>query len=343
MSDGIGRRALLGGCIALAGAGLRAAHAAGQVVIAAGDGRYAQVLGSVIGAPLLQPLGIDLVQDPGPAESRRAKLIGQRGARRGSVDVVCLSDIDMYALSLLGLFHPVTATDVPLLPHALPALRVPYAIPQMASALVVVYRPERGRPAPRSFADLWSEKWRGRAGFADPLYLYVFAAATLAAGRSMQDFAPGKQHLLALKAAGLKTYPSDEALGAALNSGEVGITTTWLANAATWQKAGMQLAHAVPEEGAIPVVRQAAVPKNAPDRLNGFTCLNAMLDPKAQEGFAAQLGFLPTVDNARLPRSVAGAIDFTAGQQARFRKPDYDYTARNAAQLLDFWNTRIKQ
>ena len=53
---------------------------------------------------------------------------------------------------------------------------------------------------------------------------------------------------------------------------------------------------AFPKEGCILYVSGMVVPKNAPNKEAAFKYMNAMLDPPAQLGFAANMGYLPTVD-----------------------------------------------
>lgn len=337
----LGRRRLLGAAAALAAPALlpiRPARAAGQVVVGCWGGDYADILGAAVDKRIIAPMGIDVVQDVANPEARKTKLIAERGSKHGSMDVACLGDTDMYQMSLLELFHPITATEVPNLINAFPELAQPYAVPQIYSALVVVYNPERVKPAPQSFADMFDPKWQGRLGFATENYAPNIAAATLAAGGTMNDYAPGMTKLMQYKAHDPKLYPSVEAVATALKSEEIWLTPMWLARGYMWRKAGIPVAHVVPEEGAIPVTFQASVPRNAPDLHNGLIYLNALLDPRAQVAFADRMGYIPTVRNANLPEGLMPEIGFTEGQRARFRKPNYDYLAKNMNKLLDFWN-----
>ena len=86
----------------------------------------------------------------------------------------------------------------------------------------------------------------------------------------------------------------------------------------------------------------AAVPKNAPNKENAMAYLNAMLDPRAQVGFAQSMSYAPTVDNAAVPEPLMKEIGFTAAEQANMKYPDFEYLAKNNAALLDFWNKEFK-
>ncbi len=338
----IDRRTLMGSAAALPLLGRGARAASGQAVVGTWGGDYAELLAANIDKPIVAPLGIEVLQDVAPQDPRKAKLVAERTARRGTMDVCCLSDNDMYTMSLLNVFEPITATNVPDLPHVIPALRTPYSIPHIYSAKVILYNPDKVKPAPRSYADLWDPKYRGRVGFSDLLYLNIMEAAGLVGGGSMTDYEPGKAKLLELKALGAKVYPSNEALAAALKSEEVWITIMWAARGFMWKKAGIPVERSVPSEGATVYVSSAAVPKNAQNKENGLAYLNGMLNPRAQAAFADRMGFLGTVDNAPLPPELAQQIGFTEREIRDFRKMDFDYVARNTGQLLDFWNKEFK-
>lgn len=341
MSPFTTRRALIAGASALPFLPRRAS-AAGQAVVGTWGGDYAELLGANIDKPLMQAGGVEVLQDVAPQDPRKAKLVAERTARRGTMDVCCLSDNDMYTMSLLNVFEPVTEANVPDLSHVLPALRTAYAIPHIYSAKVVLYNPDKVNPAPKSYADLWDPKYRGRVGFSDLLYLNIIESAALVGGGSMTDYEPGKAKLRELRSLGAKVYPSNEALAAALKSEEVWLTVMWAARGFMWKKAGIPVARAVPEEGATLYVSSAAVPKNAQNKENGLRYLNAMLNPVAQGAFADRMGFLGTVDNARIDPELQKQIGFTEREQAAFRKLDFGYLAQNTSQLLDFWNREFK-
>ena len=320
----------------------RARAAEGQAVVGTWGGDYAELLSANIDKPLLKPTGIEVLQDVAPQDPRKAKLVAERTARRGTMDVCCLSDNDMYTMSLLNVFEPITEANVPNLKHVIPALRADYAIPHIFSGKVILYNPDKVKPAPQSYADLWDPKYRGRVGFSDLLYLNIIESAALVGGGSMTNYEPGKAKLRELKALGAKVYPSNEALAAALKSEEVWMTVMWAARGFMWKKAGIPVERAVPKEGATYYVSSAAVPKNAQNKPNGLAYLNAMLDPKAQAAFADRMGFMGTVDNAAVPPELQKQIGFTDKEMADFRKLDFDYLAKNTSQLLDFWNKEFK-
>jgi putative spermidine/putrescine transport system substrate-binding protein len=338
----LGRRALLGAAAGLAAPFLlrgAPAVAAGTVVVASSGGDYEAALVRNIDERLMKPRSYAVTHRNETQQQRMDALMGVPATPHGEVDVVCLNDIDMYIASLTDSFQPLTATDVPNLPRMLPALRSPYAIAQGRSAMVVLYNPAKVNPAPRAFADIWSPRLRGHIGFSSTSFPYVIAAATLAAGGTMRNLGPGQAKLTELKLLAPRIFATDEALGAAMQSGDVWIAPMWRSQGYAWRQQGAPVASMVPREGAIPVAFCAAVPRNAPDRAGGFAYLNAMLDQRAQVAFAGEIGFLPTVRNVSLTRMLSRRIGFTRGENEVLRSPDYDTMARNFRALRDFWTS----
>ena len=211
-------------------------------------------------------------------------------------------------------FEAIDPAKVSRLDKVFPELRTKTAIPHIYSAQVILYNVNQVKTPPTSWADLWDPKWRGRVGLADILYPNNTIMAALAGGGSMSNYDPGEKKLMELRSLDAKIYPSNEALAAALKSEEVWLTSMWLARGFMWKKAGIPLSHVVPKEGAVSIVFEASVPRNARNKDGGFAYLDAMLDPKAQAAFADKMGYVPTVSDAVLPEDIA-----KAGQPERSR------------------------
>jgi putative spermidine/putrescine transport system substrate-binding protein len=314
----------------------------GQVVVGTWGGDYGQLLSDLIDKPLLAPKGIEVLQDVANADPRRTKLLAERQSRRGSMDVACLSDSDHYLVAGTDAFERVDAAKVPRLDKVFPELRTETAIPHIYSAQVILYNVNQVKAPPTSWADLWDPKWRGRIGLADILYPNNTLMAALAGGGSVSNYDPAEKKLMELRSLDAKIYPSNEALAAALKSEEVWLTSMWLARGFMWKKAGIPLSHVVPKEGAVSIVFEASVPRNARNKEGGFIYLDAMLDPKAQAAFADKMGYVPTVSDAVLPEDIATQVSLSEADRARLLKPDYKYLTDRSQRTLDFWNKEFK-
>ncbi|MDQ8731510.1 ABC transporter substrate-binding protein [Bradyrhizobium sp. LHD-71] len=344
----ISRRTLLSGSAALLTAAATGApknavaQAGGQVVIGTWGGDYGELLRQLIDQQFTAQSKIEVLQDIGNNSPRKSKLLAERQNRRGSMDVSCLSDSDTYQMMQQNVLDKLATDRIPRLGTVIEALRKDYAVPHIYSAMVILYNPSKVTTPPTSYADLWDAKWRGRVGLSDILYNYNTAVAALAGGGSMSDFGPANKRLMDWRSLDVKIYPSNEALATGLKSEEVWLAPMWLARGYMWKKAGIPLNHVVPKEGAVPVVYEAAVPRNARNKDNAWRYLNAMLEPQAQIGFAERMGYVPTVRDAQLPAELAREISLTEAQQATLKTPDHAYLLQHTASILDFWNKDFK-
>jgi putative spermidine/putrescine transport system substrate-binding protein len=335
----ISRRSFGAGTAVLAGAatlGLRPARAAGACIVGTWGGDYQKLLDANIVKPLLDPKGVKVEWDVAAQGPRKNKLMAERRLPHGTMDVACLSDVDMYDISLSGALETLDLAKVPNVKNAVAALRKPYSVPHIYSGMVLVYNPEHAQP--KSYADMWDEKYRGKVGLVDLLMSQIYMAATLAAGGTLSNFDPGKKKLLELKKLGVRVLPTNEAMAQSLKSGEVWITPMWRARAYQWRKAGIPVANIAPSEGAIPIVFEFGMPKNAPDKDGAYAFLNASLDPKAQMAFAETMGYAPVVSNATLPPDLAKKLTFSAAEQANLKSPDYGYVSKDYQELKKWWD-----
>jgi putative spermidine/putrescine transport system substrate-binding protein len=318
------------------------AAACPDVVVGTWGGDYLNLLEQNIGKPIIEAAGGKVTYDSADQVSRMTKLRAEKNSRRGTMDVACLADLDMYDVNRQGVFENVTAKDVPNLANTIESLRRPYSIPHIFSAMVIVYNPEKVGSKPDSFNMALDPKLKGRVGFSDILFNFNVLTAAIAGGSKDSSTAAGISFLRELRKNQPKVFPSNEAVASALKSGDIWMTCMWKARAIQWKKAGVPVEFAFPKEGAAPVSFEAAVPKNSPSKACGFNYLNAMLDARSQIGFAETMGYAPTVRNATLPPALAESVGFTPAEIDRMIKIDYPkFTAEKPA-LLDFWNKEFK-
>ncbi len=313
-----------------------------DVFVGTWGGDYQDLLIANFEKRVLGGLKVGVSHDVANAPPRKTKLVTERTARRGTMDVALLSETDMYEIYKAGVLDELDYSKLKNAGNIIPALKRSYSIPHIYSGKIILYNPNRVNPAPTSYADLWDPKYKGRVGFADGLYIQIIESAAVINGGSPSNLEPGKVKLAELKKLEPKVYPSNEALAAALKSEEVWFTIMWRARGMQWKNAGIPIGLAVPKEGATPIVFEAAIPKNAPNKDCAYAYLDAMLDPEGQVGFAAKMGYVPTVTNAKLDAKLAGDLSFTADEQKKFIIPDLDYVAKNNAALLDWWNREFK-
>lgn len=304
------------------------AQAGSKVILGTWGGDYSKLLTKNVETPHLTPRKIQVEHAIGGDPERRAKVLAEARLPRGTTDVQALSAAHMYELKEAGVLETLDYGKIANARNLLPQMRYPYGVGHIYSGKVVLYNPKLIAHAPASFADALDPKHGSKLGIIDIQYQFTLMAAALASGGSMSTFEPGKERLLAVKKAGARIYPSNEALAQGLKNEEIGICIMWKARAVQWQNAGINVETVAAKEGVPLYVSGFAVPKNAPNKEGAYAYLNAMLEPPAQEAFAQDMGYNPTVRNAKVPEATQKRIGFIAEEQQRLKDLDYGHVAK---------------
>src|SRR3954470_12557059 len=337
MAFNINRRTALGGAAALAA--FPAAAQDKKVIIGTWGGDYSRLLTKNIDSLMK---GTECVHSEENAPPRKTKILAEKALRRGTVDVSGFSSTDMYELSTQGVVEDLDYSKMPNAKNLMPSMKYPYGIGHIYSGKVVLYNPKLIEKPPEGFADTLDPKMGNKLGIIDIQYQYTMMAAALASGGSMSNFDPGKERLVACRKAGARIYPSNEAFAQALKTGEIACGIMWKARAVQWQNAGINVKTVAPKEGVPMYVSGFVVPKNAPNKDGAYAWLDAMMAPSAQENFAVDMGYNPTVTNAKVPKDTQERIGFTEEEQKRLKDLDYKYVAENDSAFQDWWNKSFK-
>jgi len=338
------RRSLLGGTAALAVGAPYIARAQDnkRIVVGTWGGDYSRLLAKNIETPLLAPKGWDVVKDEANDPPRRAKMLAEKSLRRGTSDIQGLSAANMYEMNEQGVVEQIDYSKLANAKDLLPAMKYPYGVGHIYSGKVVLYNPKLVSAPPTGFADTLDPKNGAKLGIIDIQYQYTLLAAGLASGGSMSNVEPGKERLVECKKAGARIYPSNEALAQALKTEEIALCIMWKARAVQWQNAGINIETVAPKEGVPMYVSGFAMPKNAPNKPGAYAYLDAMMAASAQEGFAVDMGYNPTVTTAKVPPDTQKRIGFTDEEKKRLVDLDYAYMAKNDSAFQEWWNKSFK-
>jgi putative spermidine/putrescine transport system substrate-binding protein len=312
-----------------------------RIVVGTWGGDYSRLLAKNIETPLLAPKGWDVVKDEANDPPRRAKVLAEKSLRRGTSDLQGVSASNMYEMNEQGTIEQLDYSKMENAANLMPSMKYPYGVGHIYSGKVILYNPKL-MAAPKSFAEVLDPKQGNKLGIIDIQYQYTLVAAGLASGGSMGNLEPGKDRLVACKKAGARIYPSNEAFAQALKTEEIACGIMWKARAVQWQNAGINVETVAPAEGVPMYVSGFVIPKNAPNKVGAYAYLDAMLSASAQEGFAVDMGYNPTVTNAHVPPDVQKRIGFTEEEQKRLVDLDYAYLAKNDSAFRDWWDKSFK-
>jgi putative spermidine/putrescine transport system substrate-binding protein len=342
------RRQVLGGSAALAASAVAgfATHAAaqskGRIVVGTWGGDYARLLNKNIEQPILIKEGWEVIQDQAGDPQRRSKMLAERRLPRGTTDVQALTALNMFQMHDAGVIDTIDYARLNNASNLLPSMKYPYGVGHIYSGKVGVFNPKIVSKAPASYKDIFDPKLGNKLGIIDIQYQYTLVCAALAAGGKVDDLEPGKKLLLECKKAGARIYPTNEAFAQGLKSDEFGIGVMWKARVVQWQNAGISVEAIVPAEGALAFVSGFVIPKNAPNKAGAYAYLDAMLDKSAQEAFALDMGYNPTVTNAAVAPELNKRIGFTPDEVKALVDLDYAYMTKNDVALQEWWDKELK-
>ena len=333
----LSRRAVLAGATLLAApAIMRQARAAEQCVVGTWGGDYARLLRENIDDPILKPAGVDVVQDIGDENPRVSKLYAQKRLPRGTMDIACVGALNGYRVTEGEVVEMLNETKIPNLKHVLADLRMPAFVPHIYSAQVLVYNPDTVKQPPQTMSDLLDPKWKGKIGMVATAGSWLLQAASLHESGTTTEFDKAKALMLKINGNGLRLYPETDNLAPAFKSGEIEVGMIWLARSFMWRNGGSRSPGSSRRK-----VRSSMCPawccrRTRPTRRPLTRYMNALLQPSAQQGFAAHMGYLPTVEDAPLSGSVGEQLSLPE-PKPKLVTPDYPVLSKAAPELNDWW------
>jgi len=276
--------------------------------------------------------------------ARDTKLAAEKNGK-SSIDVVMETRTGVQKLIDGGLLMKLDMSKIPNAKNIQTEFKDPYCIPHIVSLASIVYNPKYVT-APTSYASLWDPKYRGKIGFwwtGENWFPVLFGSAGLKAGGDPgENLAQGWPGIQSMKSTmDPKSYASNEALGQALQTGEIWATIAWKARGVQWNNAGgEQLKVAIPKETVYPYISCASIATNAKNPDAAYAYLNALLDPAPQKYFAEKMGYGPSVTNANLSVELENTIGSSqAVKDGLVSGINYENYAKHQAE----WTTHFDQ
>jgi putative spermidine/putrescine transport system substrate-binding protein len=315
----------------------------GQVVVATWGGTFQELLQECV-EPVLAEMApdVEVLYLTGQDYEHIAKALAEKDGP-GSFDLVMLGEIDVPKMTNNDLAMPLNEENIPNIKFVIPEFKNEYFIPQIFSGGVLAYNENHVTPAPDSWSAMWDPKYKGKIGIIETGRHFALFMSSIIKGQEYaygNDWEAGWDGLMELKETmEPKIYATQEQLGNAMMTGEIWMTFGWRARASQWNTAeGEPVANVVPKEGTYPYLSGACMLKNAPNPDAAFAFLNALLDPRAQEGFAKNMGYAPTITNCELPSELSETIGFDDDEISRVKAVDPNYIAENDASWKNKWD-----
>ena len=332
---------VMAGAAAAATALPRPSAAAGRFVVATWGGDNERAIRESAGAAIKQGAGIDVVFDVGTPSARKTKLIAESQRPRNNIDIIHLTDADMFQMRRQNFLAEIGPQNVRGYDKILDQFKTNYSIPTNFSALVLVYNKNK-ISSMTSWKDLWRDEYAGKIGFTDLSYDKIVPIVATTFGGSTSNYEPAYDALLELKRKGVRIYPSNEACGNAFASEEIVAAIQWKGRAYQWAQAGLPLAYAIPTEGAFPTSFDMGITRNSTSQTEAAAFLSMMLEPASQLALARAIGQAPVIRDSGLPTDLEHTVGFTEKERASFIPLNHTYASDNASKLLDWWNQKFK-
>jgi putative spermidine/putrescine transport system substrate-binding protein len=279
------------------------------------------------------------------AEDYIAKTIAEKSSKKGSYDVLLTGSSGTAKLTDAGVLADLDSNDIPNLKNLKADYRNDkYFAAQIYSAITLAYNKNEIKEAPDSWSTLFSDKYKGKIGVMSNMSSYwTFAAVALESKDPLNEkWTDHFDRLKKLKTLDAKFYSTNDALGTALQTGEVWVSLGWRArNALLTTDGGQPIGDVVPKEGTLDGTYGSSIPKNAPNPKAAQAFVNATLSATAQVGFGEAMGYVPTVTNAKLSSAKEKQIGFTADEQKRITHVTSKQLLTKQNEILDAWNEQI--
>lgn len=313
----------------------------GQIVAATWGGDTERVLRETAAQMMTERHSVEVLFDTGTPSARKTKLLAEASRPVNSLDIVHLTDKDMYQMQKQGLLADIDESKVSNYQYVFENFRTGYSVPTFYSALVLVYN-KNHISGMTSWKDLWKDEYAGKIGFVDLSYDKIVPIASWTFGQTTNDYEPGKQALLELRERGLRLYPSNEAAGNAFASEEIIAAIQWKGRAVQWSEAGLPLAYSVPVEGAHPTVFEMGIARNSGAIDPSHDFLDIVLEPEVQQAAADAIGQTAVTSHADFPPELEARVGFTDAERDNFIPLNHDYAIEQGSALLDWWEKEFK-
>lgn len=211
------------------------------------------------------------------------------------------------------------------------------------SALGIAYNPKLVKKPPTSFADLWSEDYRGSIVLPEITHSigpYVIPIGALAAGKDAKDADAGFDMLTKMAALDPIWAKDTDTIMSALVNEEAAVGLLYKSQTYTVLQQGGQVEWVFPKEGAISYMSGTSIAKNSKNKALAEQYVNMTIDPSTQ-GWVAQVfnygGTHPDM-LAKLPVELQQKVQFSPEETARIIDLDQEFMSANRGEWTDRWN-----
>jgi putative spermidine/putrescine transport system substrate-binding protein len=214
---------------------------------------------------------------------------------------------------------------------------------QIFSAIGITYNTKMVKKAPTSFADLWSDEFKGRIVLPEVSHSIgttIIPIGAMARGKSPRDAETGFEMLRRLVDLKPVWAKDTDSMMAAFKNEEAVIGLLYKSQTFTVQDQGAPVAWVYPKEGAIAVSWGTGIAKNTKNLEWAERYLNLTIDPETQTHFTHAFNYPGSNRKmlARLPRELQERARFSEPEIKGLVQLDQDFMADHRAEWTERWN-----
>ncbi len=278
-----------------------------------------------------------------------AQALGQLRAQKANPQVDCvMMDVSVAkAASDEGLFEPVDARSVPSLADLSPRAFTPgvHAPAVTFDNLVLLYSPERVKPAPTSWRVFWEPKYKDQIainGVPDIVGLgFLMMANKTFGGEDYRQLDKGFEAVGNMASNVLSWDPKPDAYSFITN-GTASLGVGWNARGQIYSdQSGGKLAAVLPQEGALFQINVLGLVKGSkqPDAARAF--MNHALGAEAQAAFTERMFYAPTNTKAKVSEAALAKTAASPERMAMMLPVDWLEVAKFREGVTEQWRRRI--
>ena len=278
-----------------------------------------------------------------------AQALGQLRAQKSNpqTDVVMMDVSVAKAGSDEGLFEKLDAAAMPVFKDLYPRAFTPGVDGAAVTFdnLVLLYSPERVKPAPTSWKVMWDAKYKDQIAFAaapDIIGLgFTMMANKIYGGDDYRKLEKGIAAVAEMAPNVLSFDPKPDNYTFIIN-GTASLGVGWNARGQIYSdQSGGRLAAILPEEGSLFQINQMEVVKGAPNPAAARAFMAYALGAEAQKAFTERMFYAPTNATAKVSEAALAKTASSPERQAKMLDIDWLEVAKIRDGVAEQWRRRI--
>jgi|GEM_PF-852970 spermidine/putrescine-binding protein len=307
-------------------------------------GLWGDGMAKYVNAPFTEKTGVKIVQDTGSSPVERITKL-KISLDNQIYDLVQLHDGVVPLAESQGVLEELdpASPNMPYLAAIPDRFKRKGWVAMIYSALGIAYNPKLVKKPPTSFADLWSEDYRGQIVLPEITHSigpYIIPIGALAAGKDQKDADAGFDMLKKMAALDPIWAKDTDTIMSSLVSEEAAVGLLYKSQTYTVLQQGGHVEWVFPKEGAISYLSGTGIAKNSKNKALAEQYVNMTIDPSLQ-GWVAQVfnyGGTHPDTLAKLPVELQQRVQFSKEETDRIIDLDQEYMSANRGDWTDKWN-----